>query len=625
MPEPQRRDLESAATGPGPRDFGERTEFYTFAPESLATLLPEYELLREVGKGSMGIVYEARRRRDGLRVAVKVLPPSLTLTERALARFLREGELMRRVEHEGIAKVFDLGQSGRISWFAMEFVDGTELGARLAVGPLPIRQVAQIGAEVARALHFAHERGIVHRDVKPQNLILRPNGRTVITDFGLARETGTGSMTESGAIVGTPMFMAPEQVLGDRGAVGARSDVYGLGATLYALVTGRPPFDGPSAQSVLKQVLDARPKRASALRTELPRDLEAVLQKAMEREPARRYGTAAELADDLEAFLAGRRTAARLPGPGRAALHWAAERRVPVSLSAVILLLGLGSWLLFRDRERSAQETALAEAERTLALASGVFDELGRRLSEEERESLLFGAVAKASDVIASDAEFARAWFVRAKARHQLRRWSEAVDDLDAAERLAGDTSPDLLLYRIDALSHLYDQRSREALRVDLQRLLDLDPSPRNRCIVAGHMVTMADRIATPERGELLDAAEGVIGEEEPRDTHDFVVRARLLELRGDREASRRTILEATHRFPGDALAHAAAAELLRRLGFGAEGDVAAETARRIDPRVESAPAMESTPTEPGIDVLELQDFVDGVRGLVQRIEKKDE
>jgi serine/threonine protein kinase len=240
-------------------------------------------------------------------------------------------------------------------------------------------------------------------------------------------------MTESGAIVGTPMFMAPEQVLGGSAQAGTLCDVYSLGATLYALVTGQPPFDGPTAQSVLKAVLEPRPGAAEPLRHDLPVAVERSSAEGDGSRPgAARYGSALEFAEDLE-------------------------------------------------------------------------------------------------------------------------------------------------------------------------------------------------RIATQERGELLDAAEGVIGEEEPRDTHDFVVRARLLELRGDREASRRTILEATHRFPGDALAHAAAAELLRRLGFGAEGDVAAETARRIDPRVESAPAMESTPSEPGIDVLELQDFVDGVRGLVQRIEKKDE
>ena len=608
---------------PPERDFGERTEFYTFAPESLAALLPDYELVREVGKGSMGIVYEARRRSDGLQVAIKVLPPSLTRTERALARFLREGELMQKVEHGGIAKVFDLGQRGRLSWFVMEFVEGKNLDERLEVGPLPVRQVAQIGAEVARALHFAHECGVVHRDIKPQNLILRPDGATVITDFGLARETGTGSMTESGAIVGTPMFMAPEQVLGDRGAIGARSDVYGLGATLYALLTGRPPYAGPTAQSVLKQVLDAHPRRPRALRTDLPRDLEAIVLKAMEREPARRYGTAAELAEDLEAWLAGERTTARLPGPGRRAVRWASQRPLPVTMAAVILALGLGTWFLQHERDRSQLERTLAEGERTLALASGVFDELGRRLGEDERTSLLHIAVAKASSVIARDPNHARAWFVRAKAHHQLRQFKETVDDLDAAFRLAGDETPELLLYRIDALSHLGDARSNEAMRQDLQSLLDVDPSPRNRCIVAGHMLSMADRLPVDERGDLLTAVEKVIGASEAIDAHDFIVRARLHELHGDRDGARRTILDATRRFPGDALTHAAAADLLRRLGYDEESDLAAELARRIDPRV-GGESVEPHPLEqPGVDVGELQDFVQGVQSLVQKIEKR--
>jgi tetratricopeptide (TPR) repeat protein len=602
-------------------DFGERSEFYTFAPESLSGLLPDYDLVREVGKGSMGIVFEARRKTDGARFAIKVLPPSLTLTEQALARFLREGELMRRIDHPGIAKVIDLGQRGRLSWFVMAFVDGVDLGERLRVGPLPLRQAAEIAARVGRILHFAHERGIVHRDVKPDNLILREDGSVVVTDFGLARETGTGSMTESGAIVGTPMFMAPEQVLGNRGQVGARSDVYSLGATLYALIAGRPPFDGPTAQSVLKQVLEQPPRRLRSHRTEVPLALEAIVHKAMERDPARRYGTTAEFADDLEAWLAGRRPLARLPGPARRTWRAMAARPLVTSMVATIVVLALGGWVLLRERQRSEHDRSLAEVDRTLARASSGVDELGRRVADDVREQMTVDAIARVNTVLLANPRSARAHFTRGKAHHQLRRYAEAIDDLDRAEQLAGEATPELLLYRIDARSRLRDVLADAALQTDLRTLLDTDPSPRNRCIVAGHMLDMADRTPDRARDALLEATARVIGEKDPEDAHDYIVRARLEELRGEFGAARATVLDATRRFPGDAFTHAAAAEILRRMGFEAEGELAADLARRIDPRTANT-EQPAAPAE-GIDVDAMQDFVHGVRGLLEKIEKK--
>ncbi|MEO6593830.1 MAG: serine/threonine-protein kinase, partial [Planctomycetota bacterium] len=438
-------------------DFGSRRDFYTFAPETLAQELPDFEIVREVGKGSMGIVYEARLRATGERIALKVLPPSLTLTERALARFLREGRIMARVRHPDIVAFVDQGTKGRLHWFAMEFVDGVTLEERLRVGPLPLQKACAIAAKVARALQFAHEHGVVHRDIKPGNLMLRAahaegdpeDPRVAITDFGLARETGTGSMTESGAIVGTPMYMAPELVLGGTSTASTLGDVYSLGATLYTLVTGQPPFDGPTAQSVLKAVLENDPKPPSRLRRDLPAPIEAVVGKAMARDPAHRYGSALELAEDLERFLRGDRVLARLPGPLRRGLRWCAQRPLQTVLLAAVILLSIGALVLVRERNRSALQGGLAEAERLLALASTTRDEQDRPRTERDRHDLLLAAVAAASSTIARDESFALAWFVRARAHHRLRQYADAIYDLDTAERLRGSATPEMLHFRI--------------------------------------------------------------------------------------------------------------------------------------------------------------------------------
>ncbi len=600
-------------------DFGHRAEFYTFTPDALDEALAEFEVLREVGRGSMGIVFEARRRADGERVAVKLLPPSLTLTERALARFLREAELMRKVEHAGIARVLDLGRSGRLSWFVMEFVDGQNLERRLEVGPLPVRDAASLTAEVAAALHFAHERGIVHRDIKPGNLIVRDDRSVVITDFGLARETGTGSMTESGAIVGTPMYMAPEQVLGERTAVGARSDVYGLGATLYTLLAGRPPFEGPTAQSVLKQVLDAPPIRLRRRRAEVPPALEAIVHKAMERHPELRYGSCAELRDDLQAFLSGQRVGARMPGPVQRAWRYTSERPVPTTLAVATIALAIGAYALLQEGRTRELQSELTEAERLVAEAAGGRDERGSTLSPDDRRSRLFDAVARCSRLISRAPDFARAWFVRAKAHHLLDEHRDAIADLDMAERVYGAPMPQVLLYRIDAASRLSDRPSRSRLRDDLFSLLDLDPGPQSRCIVAGHLLDMAGALSDTERLELLQSVSRILAPVQGESPHQLVLQARIAELQDDPDRALDTIRRAIDRWPGDLVVQTEAAQMFRRLGLEAEGRLAAERARIIDPSFGSH-TPEAKPAD--IDVDAMEGFLENLDALIRSIDR---
>jgi len=498
-------------TGGAPQ-FGQRSEFYTFAPETLAQELPEFTIQREVGKGSMGIVYDAVRKQDNHRVALKVLPPSLTLTERALARFLREAELMEKVSHPAIVRALEHGKHGRLHYFVMEFVDGVTLEQRVKNGPLPARHAAEIGAQVARALHFAHERGIVHRDIKPGNLMLREDGSVVITDFGLARETGTGSLTESGAIVGTPIYMPPEQVLGERGGVGTKSDVYGLGATLYQLVTGSAPFQAETAQGVLKAVLEHDPQPASALQVDLPTALESVIHKAMEKEPARRYGTALELAEDLERFLRGDPVLAPRRSRLRRAVRVIARHKMIAVGTFLLVALTFAAWQLHLERGRWHLETQLAEAGSALLQAAMPYDEQRRPRSQEQRDQLARDAEALADEVLASSPKDERPYYLRARARQRLHDHKGALLDLEAFERLHGGTTVDLLYIKLFSLAGLEGERADARMQETVQLLIRLEQDERGPTACAERLVAIAEETeAGIERLRVLELARTLV------------------------------------------------------------------------------------------------------------------
>ncbi|MBX3461684.1 MAG: serine/threonine protein kinase [Planctomycetes bacterium] len=608
----------------GGPDFGARADFYTFAPESLAQDLPAFEILREVGKGSMGVVYEARVRQTGARVALKILPPSLTLTERALARFLREGRIMARVRHPDIVGFVDQGSTGRLHWFAMEFVDGVTLEERLRIGPLPVQRACAIAARVGRALQFAHEHGVVHRDVKPGNLMLRDGApgdgdgpRVAITDFGLARETGTGSMTESGAIVGTPMFMAPELVLGGTVQASTLADVYALGATLYAMVTGRPPFEGPTAPSVLKALVDRDPVPPRRLRHDLPPQVETMILQAMARDLAHRYGSALEFAEDLERFLRGERILARRPHVGLRAARWCARRPLVCALWAAVALLSIGAFTLLRERDRSALERSLAEAERLLALASTDRDEQDRPRSSEERRDLLLASVAAASATIARDETFAPAWFVRARAHHRLHDYGDTLHDLDAAARLRGGPTTEILHFRIDALRQLGDPASMQRLQHDLAALLQLDPSPHTRALVADHLLDLAAQTGPAERNEVLARARDVLAPAGDDDARAAVVRARILELEGAPAAAVAALRLACERHRGNLYVHLQAAAMFDRTGLAEEAARERDAAARLSP--DAAPAPPPTP----VDLEEVGRFLGDVDRLLQALDRR--
>ncbi|MCA8943829.1 MAG: protein kinase, partial [Planctomycetes bacterium] len=452
--------------------------------------------------------------------------------------------------------------------------------------------------QVARALQFAHDHGVVHRDIKPSNLILREDDSIAITDFGLARETGTGSMTESGAIVGTPMFMAPEQITGEGGGATTLADVYGLGATLYTLVTGRPPFDGMTAQQVLRQVIDEDPERPSRLRHEMPRDLEAIIMTAMAKEPSHRYGSAADLGDDLERFLNGDRVLARIPGPLTRLGRTIRKHQLLTALVILVIVSTASALLLSHDRHQSEIDTQLARASGLVAQAVSRHDDQLRPLDESERRSRLNAAIATASRVLETDPTVGRAWFVRGQAHHHLRQYREAAADLDMAEQMNGEPTPEVLHYRIDALKNLYDAESQRRLHHDLTTLLSIDPSPYNRCIVAFHLLGLARGLDGESRAEALDRARAIIDPVPEPDAQKSVIAARILEMQGHTGGALRLIRDATEEFRGNPLVHDEAAAMLARLGYEEESEAQAALARMLDPESAEDPDADRRSTD---------------------------
>jgi predicted Ser/Thr protein kinase len=266
--------------------------------------LGEFRLLREIGRGGMGIVYEAEQEPLGRRVALKVLPAGAALDERLAVRFLREARAAARLDHPGIVRVFTSGQEAGVLYFTMELVHGRPLDRLIAEGPFEPGRAARVALEVARALWHAHQAGLVHRDIKPENILTTEDGRARLTDFGLVHESSERPVTISHMVLGTPAFIAPEQARGD--PVDPRSDVYSLGAVLYAMLAGRPPYTGRVPAVIISHVLGEEPPPLASLRPGLPEDLIAVCSRALARDPRDRYQTAGMLAEDLERYAQGR-------------------------------------------------------------------------------------------------------------------------------------------------------------------------------------------------------------------------------------------------------------------------------------------------------------------------------
>ncbi len=275
----------------------------------------DYELLEELGRGGMGVVYRARQNSLDRMVAVKMILRGATALADDLARFRAEAEAAARLDHPNIVPVYEVGETDGQPYFSMKYVSGTTLARRLADGPMPPREAAAMLLPVAKAIDFAHRQKLLHRDLKPSNILIDENGQPHITDFGLAKRiTEDTGLTHTGAIIGTPSYMAPEQVVGNRGEMGPASDVYSLGAVLYQMLTGRPPFQAASAVDTLLLVLEQDPAPPRLLNAKADRDLEMITLKCLQKPPDLRYATAEGLAQDLSAYLSGNPVSARSGG-----------------------------------------------------------------------------------------------------------------------------------------------------------------------------------------------------------------------------------------------------------------------------------------------------------------------
>jgi tetratricopeptide (TPR) repeat protein len=355
---------------------------------AVAGTLGDFRILREVGRGGMGIVYEAEQLSLGRRVALKVLPFAATMDPRQRQRFHNEAQAAAQLHHPNIVPVYSVGCERGVHYYAMQFIEGQSLAAALdelrrqEAGPPAapprsararehFRTVARWGVQAAEALDHAHQVGVVHRDVKPANLLVDGAGNVWVTDFGLAQFGQGGGLTLSGDLVGTLRYMSPEQALAKRVVIDHRTDVYSLGATLYELLTLRPAFPGADRQELLRQVAFEEPAPPRQLRRAAPRELETVVLKAMEKGPADRYATAQELADDLRRWLEDRPLRARRPGLARRAVKWSRRHRPLVTAAVVSLLLAvvmlavsnLVIWQEHEDTKAALRKAQLHQAE----------------------------------------------------------------------------------------------------------------------------------------------------------------------------------------------------------------------------------------------------------------------
>ncbi len=363
--------------------------------------VPGYEILQELGRGGMGVVYKARQIRANRLTALKMILSGAHASQTELARFRSEGQAVAALQHPNIVQIYEVGEHDGRPFFSLEFVDGGNLADKLLGTPLSPREAAETMFKLADAMDSAHKRGIIHRDLKPANVLLTRGGDPKITDFGLAKSLDDDSgQTGTGAILGTPSYMSPEQARGDTKHIGPTADIYSLGAMLYDMLTGRPPFRGQTLLDTLQQVQKIEPVSPRRLQPEVPRDLDVICLKCLQKEPERRYSSAGELAADLKRYLDNEPILARPVSTWEHVFKWAKRNPVVASLIACLCVVLVGGLVGM---------TALwlkADVERRSAIsARNLADENAKKAKEKEREAKTNAANALREKLKAIDAE----------------------------------------------------------------------------------------------------------------------------------------------------------------------------------------------------------------------------
>jgi serine/threonine protein kinase len=449
--------------------------------------IPGYEIEAELGRGGMGVVYKARQRALNRVVALKMILSAEHASPREMSRFRREAELVAQLQHPHIVQIYEVGEQDGRPFFSMEFIGGGSLDRQVAGTPQPAREAGQLVETLARTMHHAHEHGIIHRDLKPANILLMRNVECgmrnqdprdssfpiphsafripKISDFGLAKllDGEEAGPTRSGDLLGTPSYMAPEQIEGKTGAIGVAADVYGLGTILYELLTGRPPFKAETAMETLLQVKFLDPVSPSRFQPKLPRDLVTICLRCLHKEPRQRYASALALAEDLRRFLAGEPVQARPVSQGEKLWRWCRRKPLVAALLASVTLLALfvavGAplaavwWHQQRDTARQERDRAERQLEivrdrverlsrlgrglvekpgmdRTgqavLAEALGFYEDLlpeeGNDPRVRQRAAYLFGHVAWIHITLGQSTKAAEAWDHQAKLLTSLLR-----------------------------------------------------------------------------------------------------------------------------------------------------------------------------------------------------------